>query len=287
MNDLKVTGKQDFMGKEIPVVLGGFGPDKRCICDKVAAEIHAQPEREIRRRITDNIRRFVENVDYIDLKQRVDESHTLEILESSGYSKQSVTQAQHIYLLSERGYAKLIKIMDSDLAWEIHDKLIDEYFQLREQSTKLSTLSPQLQFMIKVELEQKKMQQDIQKVNQRVDGIRDVVALSRVNWKKETSDMISRIALAWGGYEHIKDVRNKAYAELNERFHVDLEARRRNKRRRMAEENISEAKRNKVSLVDIIAEDPKLIEGFVVIIKEMAIEAGIADMEEECDKDDD
>ena len=42
------------------------------------------------------------------------------------------SKAEHIYSLSERGYAKLIKIMDTDLAWEIHDKLIDEYFTMRE-----------------------------------------------------------------------------------------------------------------------------------------------------------
>lgn len=71
---------------------------------------------EIRRRITDNIKRFVENIDVIDLKQRMGESHTLELLLSLGYAKQSITQAEHIYLLSERGYAKLIKIMDTDLA---------------------------------------------------------------------------------------------------------------------------------------------------------------------------
>ena len=41
-------------------------------------------------------------------------------------------RTKNIYLLSERGYAKLIKIMDSDLAWDIHDKLMDEYFIMRE-----------------------------------------------------------------------------------------------------------------------------------------------------------
>ena len=43
---------------------------------------------------------------WIDLKG-VGESHTLASL---GYTKQSIIQAEHIYLLSERGYAKLIKI---------------------------------------------------------------------------------------------------------------------------------------------------------------------------------
>lgn len=49
-----------------------------------------------------------------------------------------ISKADHIYLLSERGYAKLIKIMDTDLAWEVHDKLIDEYFQLREEKKSVS-----------------------------------------------------------------------------------------------------------------------------------------------------
>lgn len=133
MNEIIVKGKQNFMGIDIPVVLGGFGEDKKCISDKTIAEIHNQPTIEIRRRITDNIRRFRENVDIIDLKQRMGESHTLEILLNIGYSKQAITQADHIYILSERGYGKLVKIMDTDLAWEIYDNIMDEYFELREQ----------------------------------------------------------------------------------------------------------------------------------------------------------
>lgn len=139
--ELLVKGNQSFMGKEIPVILGGFGYDKKCISDKTISEIHNQAEREIRRRITDNIKRFKENIDFIDLKKGVGESHTLELLYNLGYSKQSITQAEHIYILSERGYAKLIKIMDTDLAWEIHDKLIDEYFELKERNRQQNTIS--------------------------------------------------------------------------------------------------------------------------------------------------
>ncbi len=66
MNNLIVKGKQNFMGKEIPVVLGGFGEGKKCICDKTIAEIHNQPVPEIRRRLNENISRFKENIDLID-----------------------------------------------------------------------------------------------------------------------------------------------------------------------------------------------------------------------------
>ena len=130
-NTIIVTGTVNFMDKEIPNVSGGFGKDKKCITDKSIAEIHNMRISDIRRRITDNIKRFRENIDFVDLKQGVHETHTLDTLLCLGYSKQSITQAQHIYILSERGYAKLIKIMDTDLAWDIHDKLVDDYFSLR------------------------------------------------------------------------------------------------------------------------------------------------------------
>ena len=132
INEILVTGKQIFMNKEIPIVLGGFGENKKCICDKIIAEIHAMKAIHIRELINNNILRFNENVDFIDLKQGIVLTDTLKLLLNLGYSKTSVTQAGHIYILSERGYAKLIKIMDSDLAWEIHDRLIDEYFTMRD-----------------------------------------------------------------------------------------------------------------------------------------------------------
>ena len=99
MNEIKVTGKQEFMGLDIPVVLGGFGEGKKCISDKTIAEIHGMETWNVRARITDNIKRFKENADYIDLKERLCGASTLELLLSLGYAKQSITQAEHIYIL--------------------------------------------------------------------------------------------------------------------------------------------------------------------------------------------
>lgn len=173
-NGFTLRGKQDFMGKSIPVVLGGFGEKKKCVSDKTIAEIHNQPVFEIRRRIGDNIKRFSKDVDFIDLKQRMGESHTSEFLLNLGYAKQSITQAEHIYILSERGYAKLIKIMDTDLAWEIHDKLIDEYFELRDGNstkTQAEIILEQAQALVAQERRMMKLEDANKKHEQRIDEI--------------------------------------------------------------------------------------------------------------------
>lgn len=70
-------------------------------------------------------------------------------------------------------------------------------------------------------------------------------------------------------------VRSESYELLQKRFGVNLGQRLTNKRRRMADEGASKSKRDRLSYVDIISEDKKLIEGYTAIVKEMAIHYGV------------
>lgn len=281
MNELMLNGSQKFMENKIPVISGGFGIGKRCMSDKTIADIHGMRNFDVRRRISDSIKRFKENVDYIDLKQRMHEAHTLELLQKLGYAKQSITQAEHIYLLSERGYAKLIKIMDTDLAWEIHDRLIDEYFELKEDSINRQQLSPQMQLMnmlvesmSKNELEQKRQAEKLEQLDNKVSSIKEVVALNPTQWRKDSASIINKIALNLGGYEHIKAIREETYKLLEQRMGVALNIRLTNKRKTMSLNGVCKSKIDKLNQLDVIADDKKLIEGYVAIVKEMAVKYG-------------
>lgn len=130
-NEIKLNGKQTVMGVEIPVIEGGFGENCKCVTDKMVAEIHGIKTIHVRENINKNLSRFREGIDYIDMKKVIDIVDN-NLLLSIGYSKMQISKSDAIYLLSERGYAKLIKIMDSDKAWEIHDILMDEYFSMRK-----------------------------------------------------------------------------------------------------------------------------------------------------------
>ena len=126
-NEIQVKGTQNFMGSEIPVIEGGFGTDKKCITDKTIAEIHNMQVKHVRELIKNNFKRFKENIDIIDL---LSDDKFKVVVNDLGLKGSNRTK--NIFILSERGYSKLIKIMDTDLAWEIHDKLMDEYFTMRE-----------------------------------------------------------------------------------------------------------------------------------------------------------
>lgn len=134
-----------------------------------------------------------------------------------------------------------------------------------------SDLSPQLQLLINMELKQKQIEQSVIENKQEIQDMRDVIQLSTSGWRTDAANLINKIAVALGGFEHIRDVRAESYKLLDERMGVDVNTRLTNKRRRMAEEGISKSKREKTTVLDIIAEDKKLVEGYIAIVKEMAI----------------
>lgn len=126
-NELKLNGTQKFMGIDIPVIEGGFGENCRVVTAKTIAEIHKVEVKRINELINNNMKRFKKNIDIIDLLSCEDFKVVVNDLGLKGSNR-----TKNAYLLSERGYAKLIKIMDSDKAWEVHDQLIDEYFSMRK-----------------------------------------------------------------------------------------------------------------------------------------------------------
>lgn len=154
---------------------------------------------------------------------------------------------------------------------------INRFHEMEHQlSASIQELSPQLKLLINMELKQKEMEMAITKNKQEIQDMRDVIKLDTTSWRKDTANLVNKIALKIGGFDHIKDVREESYKLLNQRMGVSLETRLTNKRRRMAEEGVSKSRRDKLNYLDIIAEDKKLIEGYVAIVKEMAIKYKIA-----------
>ncbi|MGQ3736815.1 ORF6N domain-containing protein [Bacillus sp. Fil] len=131
MRHLQIMGKQMVAGYEFTGIEGGFGEGKKAMLVKEIAEIHEKEVKHINLRINENRSRFKEGMDIIDLKVSPFDGPSLEQL---GFTKQSVANSKNIYLLSERGYAKLLKILEDDTAWELYDKFVDGYFQLRAEN---------------------------------------------------------------------------------------------------------------------------------------------------------
>lgn len=153
----------------------------------------------------------------------------------------------------------------------------------KEAAINRSQLSPQLQALYglietqaRQELEQKRQAAKLDHVEQRVESIREVVAMDTTSWRDDTGNILRKIGMELGGGQAYSQVRTESYELLSKRMGVNLKQRLTNKRRRMADEGICKSTRDKLSYVDIIAEDKKLIEGYTAIVKELAIRYGVA-----------
>lgn len=148
--------------------------------------------------------------------------------------------------------------------------------KLKQTAIEMNNLSPELRFLINVEMKQKEQQKQIDDVKSDLQGIRDTILLSPSTWRTDTSKMITRIAQKLGGNEYIQTVREESYKLLEERAHVALSIRLSNIRKTMAENGVCKSKRDKLNKVDVIERDPKVLECYLAIVKEMAIKYGVS-----------
>lgn len=190
----------------------------------------------------------------------------------------SSIKATKIYLWTEKGAFLHAKSLNTDKAWEVYDRLVDEYFKVQEQKPHCieDILIESLQEMKAVKDHLETQDKEIAAVQGRVESIREVVALDTTSWREETGLILKKIGNSLGGGQSYSLARSESYELLGKRMGVSLNTRLTNKRRRMAEEGVCKSKRDKLSYVDIIAEDKKLIEGYMAIVKEMAVRYGVA-----------
>ena len=260
-----LTERTDFMN-EITIV---EYQNQRVLTTNQLAEVYGTSTDNIKKNFSNNKERFVEGKHYYclegknlkEFKNRVNDIHLVG------------KNANTLYLWTEQGASRHCKILDTDRAWQQFDVLEETYFKAKEVVPQLNNLSPQLQLLINMEIEQSKMKEQIHQVKSEVKGIRDVVAINLTDWRKATTNVINSIAKLQDG--NFQNVRAESYKLLEQRARCDLKARRRNMKLRGLENGMSQSKADKINYLDVIENDSRLTEIYISIIKEMAIKNGV------------
>ena len=125
---IKINGTKEVNGMKFHEIEGGFGKNKKSMLAKDIAIIHGRELRKINELINNNRNRFKDHIDIIDFLSNSELIR--DFAEKNGLIGSNRTK--NVYLLSERGYSKLLKIMQDDLAWEKYDELVDNYFNMRQ-----------------------------------------------------------------------------------------------------------------------------------------------------------
>jgi Rha family phage regulatory protein len=194
----------------------------------------------------------------------------------SSYRVEGNNKTYPCYLLTRKGCDMVANKMTGEKGVLFTAAYVTKFEEMEKELTApIQSLSPQLQLLISMELKQNEMQKEITENKEAVQSIRDVVSLNTTSWRIDSAVLIGKMAHEMGGPEHIRDLRKESYKLLDTRMGVSLEIRLTNKRRRMAEVGVCKSKRDALNPLDVIAEDKKLVEGYVAIMKDMAIRYGV------------
>ena len=98
---------------------------QRVVTFKMIDELHERPEGTAGRNFWKNKERFEKNKDYFEINQ-ADEIRRL------GLERKQGGIPEKIYLITERGYLKIVKSLNDKLSWKVQDMLIDCYFKIKE-----------------------------------------------------------------------------------------------------------------------------------------------------------
>ncbi|SCJ50401.1 ORF6C domain-containing protein [uncultured Clostridium sp.] len=213
--NVKVNGLVNVKGMKFHDIEGGFGADKKSMLVKEIANIHGRELRVINQAINMNRTRFTDGLDIVDLKGT---EFAINLIDSGIYTQNSLNASSNIYLLSERGYSKLLKILEDDFAWEQYDKLVDGYFQMREQvnsgQAKPLTTEEMLELQFKYA---KEVKAEVIELKEDFKDLKDNLPLLGVDCDEITS-LIKKVCTRVTGYGtpayKDKSLRGRVYADI-------------------------------------------------------------------------
>jgi Rha family phage regulatory protein len=181
------------------------------------------------------------------------------------------------YLLTRDGFSLLVMGFTGQraLSWKL--KYI-EAFNKMEKVIKTqvipSNLSPQLQLLINMELKQKELEVAVTETKEEMQALRDAIVINpKAEWRKQTNNTLVTVGKNIGDYSR---PRNDVYEALKERANCRPNVLVNNLKKRALENGMAPSKADKLNILDVLENDPRLREIYITIVKEMAIKHNVA-----------
>lgn len=232
---LTIDDEPYFVGKDVAEILGYERPTK-AILDHVDAE----------------------DKDEVPIQDSIGRMQKASIINESGlYS---------LILSSKLPNAKRFK------RW-VTSEVLPSIRKTGSYSPDYSSLSPQLQYLISLEQKTKELETAVQTTNRRLDSMCETMQIKGDNWRKATHSLINRIATASG--QEQRAIYLDIYDELEYRAGCNLSIRFDNLSTRLFARGVSQSRINRLNYVDVIADDRKLTEIYIAIVKEIAVKFGV------------
>ena len=213
-----------------------------------------------------------------------------------------------VTLITESGYYMLVKSFTDDLSWDVQRQLVNSYFKVSKpelpqmsamemiaaiagNAAKLEKKCAELErkfngierdrdtindILVEQDTTLKETKETIDEAKEKIENVCSTISLDKGEWRKNTHKLVVKISRMFPDlYKNVGMVYNELYKLLEARAGVNLNARLRHMKSRMKKEGVSESKISLKNNIDVIAEDKKLTEIYIAIVKELAVNLGM------------
>lgn len=190
--------------------------------------------------------------------------------------KDSYDREQPCYLLTRKGCDMVANKMTGEKGIIFTATYVTKFEEMEKQQGSLEHLSPQLQILINMELKQNQLEAAVTKANKEIvetkrdiQDMKDVITINpQAEWRKETNKILLAIGKKIGDYSKPKQ---EAYNALQVRGKCRPNVLVSNLKKRALENGMSPSQADKLNLLDVLENNPRLREIYIAIVKEMAI----------------
>ena len=214
---------------------------------------------------------------YIEVLEENPKLGTRNFFEESTYITNQ-NKIQPCYLLTKKGCDMVANKMTGSKGVMFTAMYVDAFHKMDEhikQQVQISTPTSQLEAIKMFVQIQEEQQAFNQRIENEVTGIRNIVGIETKNWRNDTNKILSAIAQHLGGGDMHKKIKAEAYTALEEKGRCNLKVRMQNRKGKMLANGATKTQINKLSKLDVINDEPRLIEIYISVIKSMAIKYGV------------
>ena len=128
---------------------------------------------------------------------------------------------------------------------------------------------------LEIENTQKQQRIELDTIKIKQDNIVEIVSLTSKNWRDKIKSILKTIAKSKGGMDAYQSVYSESYNALEERAKCKLSVRLNNRKKDLAINGASKTTQKNVSKLDVIADDKRLTEIYLSVVKDMAIKYSV------------
>ncbi|MGZ0680630.1 Rha family transcriptional regulator [Bacillus paralicheniformis] len=168
------------------------------------------------------------------------------------------------YTFGRKGAMQLALKYDATTRFKVIER-IEQLEKQQQPKTPLEVLQGTINQLVE---QDKRMNQ----LEGQVNNISNIVSMNNVGWREKVNVILKKIAKNWTGVEPYRSVMNLSYERLEQRAGCKLDIRLNNRKERALSQGMSKTYVKKINKLDVIAEEKRLVEIYIQIVKEMAIQ---------------